>query len=162
MTRHSFGTPSRSIGFFRYWPSHCHLQSGLGVIVWHPNHLSLCDHTKVLLQYAQIRYFSTSFCYLRLRYAHCSYFRSYIRGTTHTEGSASWLPWLWLSELCLKTNSHLYFMRHLHLGVTIKIPLTRALQKVRDSLTWWWHSFSIHCLTITLSQSLVLNFCYPF
>ena len=29
-------------------------------------------------------------------------------------------------------------------------------------LTWWWHFFSIHCLTITLSQSLVLDFCYPF
>ena len=25
MTRYSFGTPSRSIRFFRYWPSHCHL-----------------------------------------------------------------------------------------------------------------------------------------
>ena len=29
-------------------------------------------------------------------------------------------------------------------------------------LTWWWHLFSIHCLTITLSQSLALDFCYPF
>ena len=27
---------SCSIGFFRYWPSHCHLQSGLGVIVCYP------------------------------------------------------------------------------------------------------------------------------
>ena len=34
--RHSFGMLSCSIGFFRYWPSHCHLQSRLGVIVWYP------------------------------------------------------------------------------------------------------------------------------
>ena len=59
-TRHSFGTPSHSIGLFRYWPSHCHLQLRLGVIVWHPSHLFLRDHTWVLLQYARIRYFSTS------------------------------------------------------------------------------------------------------
>ena len=37
----------------------------------------------------------------------------------------------------------------------------RALQKVRDSLIWWWHLFLLHCLTITPSQSLVLNFCCP-
>ena len=64
-------------------------------------------------------------------------------------------------RLCPKTNSRLYFVRNLHLGVTIKTPLARALQKVWGSLTWWWHSFSILCLNITLSQSLVLDFCYP-
>ena len=66
--------PSRSIRFFLYWHSHCHLQSGLGVIVWHPGHLSLHDYTGVLLQYARIRYFSTSFYYSCSRYAHRSYF----------------------------------------------------------------------------------------
>ena len=41
---------------------------------------------------------------------------------------------------CLRTVSkdkfRLSSMRHLHLGVTIKTPLTQALQKVRGSLTW--------------------------
>ena len=34
--RHSFGMPTHSIGLFWYWPSHYHLQSRLGVTVWHP------------------------------------------------------------------------------------------------------------------------------
>ena len=37
-------------------------------------------------------------------------------------------------------------------------PPCSALQKVRGSLTWWWHLLLLHCLTITLSQSLVLVF----
>ena len=40
--------------------------------MWHPDHLSFHDHTGVLLQYAQIRLFSTSFFHLCLRYAHRS------------------------------------------------------------------------------------------
>ena len=66
--------------------------------VWHPGHLSLCDHTGVLLQHKWIWYFSTSFCHSHLRYAHCSYSGSHIRGTTRTKGNASWLPQLWSSE----------------------------------------------------------------
>ena len=30
-----------------------------------------------------------------------------------------------------------------------------------NSLTWWWHLFLLHCLAITPSLSLTLNFCYP-
>ena len=56
-----------------------------------------------------------------------------------------------------KTNSCLYSMRHLLLGVIVRTPIARPLLKVLDSLTWWWHSFSILSLIITLSQSLVLN-----
>ena len=59
--RHSFRMPSHPIGFLRYWLSHYHLQSGLGVIVWHSGHLSLHDNTGVLLQYTWIWYFCTSF-----------------------------------------------------------------------------------------------------
>ena len=57
--------------------------------MWHPGHLSLHNHTGVLLQHAQIRLFSTSFYHLRLRYMHHSYSESYILGATHTKGSAS-------------------------------------------------------------------------
>ena len=59
---------------------------GLGVIVWHLGHLSLHDHTGVLLQYAWIRLYSTSFCHLRSRHAYRSHFGSYIRDATHTKG----------------------------------------------------------------------------
>ena len=31
---------------------HYHSQQGLGVTLWHPGHLSICDHIGVLLQYA--------------------------------------------------------------------------------------------------------------
>ena len=61
LTRHSFGMPSHSFRFFRYWPSYCHLQLRFMVTVWHPGHLSLCDCTGVLLQYVRIWYFCTSF-----------------------------------------------------------------------------------------------------
>ena len=50
-----------------------------------------------------------------------------------------------------QVNTRLFSMRHLLLGVTIKTPIARALQKVQGSLTWWWHSFFILCLIITLS-----------
>ena len=50
-------------------------------LVWHPGHLSLHDHTRVLLQYARFRLFSTSFCHWCLRYAHCSYSGYCIQGT---------------------------------------------------------------------------------
>ena len=83
-TRHSFETPSRSIRLFRYWPSHSHLQSGLGVTMWHLGHLSLRDHTGVLLQYAWIRLFNTWFCHSRLRYVHRSHSGYCIRGTTRS------------------------------------------------------------------------------
>ena len=52
---------------------------------------------------------------------------------------------------CPKTSSGLYFVRHLLHGVIVKTPHARHLLKVRESLTWWWHSFFIRCLAITLS-----------
>ena len=52
---------------------------------------------------------------------------------------------------CPKTSSGLYFVRHLLHGVIVKTPHARPLLKVRESLTWWWHSFFIRCLAITLS-----------
>ena len=61
-------------------------------------HLSLHDHIGVLLQYAQIQLFSTSFCHLHLRYMHCSHSRSYTQGATYTEGRVYWLPPLWASK----------------------------------------------------------------
>ena len=36
----------------------------------------------------------------------------------------------------------------------------RLLLKVLDSWTWWWLLFYTHSLTITLSQSIVLDFCF--
>ena len=39
--------------------------------------------------------------------------------------------------------------------------ILHILQVAHPDYTWRWHLFSIHCLTITPLQSLVLNFCYP-
>ena len=63
-------------------------------------------------------------------------------------------------ELCPKMSFCLISVRNLLCGMRAKTPHTRALQKVRDSLIWWWHLFILHCLTITPSQSLMLSsFC---
>ena len=56
---------------------------GLGVTLWHPDHLSLHDHIGVLLQYAWNWYFNTSFLLSHSRYAHCSYLGDCLRDTTH-------------------------------------------------------------------------------
>ena len=55
-------------------------------------------------------------------------------------------------------NSRLSFVSHLFHGVIVKTPHARASQKVRGSLTWWWHSFFILCFTITLLPSLMRIF----
>ena len=86
------------------------IQSGLGVTMWHLDHLSLRDHTGVLLQHARIRYFSTSFCHSHSRYAHCSYSGSYIQGTTRIKSSTSWLPQLWSSEECVLRRTLVSFL----------------------------------------------------
>ena len=112
--------------FYRIFP----IQSRLGVTMWHLDHLSLCDHTGVLLQHARIRYFSTSFCHSCLRYAHCSYSRSYIRGTTCTESSASWLPRLWSSEECVPRRTLVSFLWDTFiLGWPSKHPLLRLCKR---------------------------------
>ena len=58
--------------------------SGLRVTVWHPSHLSLRDHSRVLLQHARIWYFSISFFRSHSRYTHCSYSGYCIWGTTRS------------------------------------------------------------------------------
>ena len=63
--------------------------------------------------------------------------------------------------LCPKTSFCHISVRHLPYGVNVKTLHAWALQKVQDSLIWWWHLFLLHYLTITLSQSLVLDFCCP-
>jgi len=51
--------------------------------------------------------------------------------------------WLWAFVDCVQRESSFWrlsslaFVRHLHLGVTVKTPLAWALKKVWDSLTWW-------------------------
>ena len=86
--------------------------------------LVLRDHTGVLLQYARIWLFCTSFYHSRSRYAHCSHSRSYIWGATHTEGSASWLPQLWSSWDCVQRWIHVSFMWDtIFLGWASKHPL---------------------------------------
>ena len=68
--RHSFGTPSHFVGLCQHRPSLCHSQSGMGVTVWRPSHLSSRVYPGVLLQHAWDWLFSTSFLHSRSRYAH--------------------------------------------------------------------------------------------
>ena len=92
------------------------------------------------------------------RYAYRSHTGAYLWCTTRSEGGTLVVL---IYNLCPKTNSLLSFVRHLLHGVIVKTFHTRALQKVQGSLTWWWHSFFILCLTITRLPSLVLAFCFP-
>ena len=142
--RHSFGTLSHSIGFFQYWPSHCHLQSGLGIIVWHPGHMPLRDHTGVLLQHARSWYFSTSVCHSCSRYAHGSYSKSYIQGTTHSEGRVCWLPRLSSSSDCVQRRTRVSFLWDaLILGWTSKPPCSGFAKGPRI-------------------LNIMIDFCYPY
>ena len=43
---------SHFVGLLWHWPTYCHSQSGLGVTVWHPSHLSFHADSGVLLQHA--------------------------------------------------------------------------------------------------------------
>ena len=45
-------TPSHPGGLRRHWPTQCHSQLELGVIVWCPGHMSICSETGVLPQHA--------------------------------------------------------------------------------------------------------------
>ena len=54
----------------QHWPSHCHSQSGMGVTMWRPDHLSSCAYPGVLLEHTQDWSFSNFLLYLRSRYAH--------------------------------------------------------------------------------------------
>ena len=63
---------------------------------------------------------------------------------------------------CPGMSSCLLFVSPLLLGVSVFLHYVDLLLKVLDSWTWWWHLFYILFLTITPSQSLVLDFCYLF
>ena len=160
--RHSFGMPHHSIRLFWHWPTHCHSQLGLGVILWHPSHLSLRDHIGVLLQMHKINTLVPHF-FSRL-------WGTRIVVTPETVSEVLHIPRV--AHPDYPSCEHLRTVSKDELSsrfcetplfwADVKTPLAQALQKVRGSLTWWWHSFFIHCLTITLLQSLVLDFCYPF
>ena len=68
--RCSFGMPSHFVKLLWHWPTHCHSQPGLGVAVWHLDHMSIHANPGVLLQHAWIWFFSTSISYSRSRYMH--------------------------------------------------------------------------------------------
>ena len=55
----------------------CHSQSGMGVTVWCPGHLSSRAYLRFLLQHAWDWSFSTSFLHLRSRYAHSCHTAAY-------------------------------------------------------------------------------------
>ena len=63
---------------------------------------------------------------------------------------------------CPRMSSCLLFVSALLLWVSIFSHHVDLFLKVLDSWTLWWHLFYILFLTITPSQSLVLDFCYLF
>ena len=91
-TRCSFGTLSHFVRLLWHWPTHYHSQSRLGVIVWHPGHLSIHADLGVLLQHAWTWLFSTSFSYSRSRYTHSCHTGVGIWCALCPEGKASWPP----------------------------------------------------------------------
>ena len=109
--RCSFGTPSHFGGLRRHWPTQCHSQSGLGVTVWRPGHMSFHADLGVLLQHACIWFFNTSLSYSRSRYAHCCHTGVGIRCAPCLKGRASWLPRMWAFEDCVQRRDDLYFLR---------------------------------------------------
>ena len=65
-------------------------------------------------------------------------------------------------RLCLQTSLSLLFVSTLLSGVIVSSLTIRALQKAISFWTWSWILFFTLYLTITLSQSLMLDFCCPF
>ena len=84
---YSFWTPSHSGKLCQHQPFHCHSQSGMKVTVWRPGHLSSHAYPGVLLQHTRDWSFSTSFLYLRSRYAHSYHTASFINCSAFTKGS---------------------------------------------------------------------------
>ena len=64
--------------------------------------------------------------------------------------------------LCSKMRWSLLSTSALLIGMIVSLHHVRPFLKVLDSWTWWWLLFCTLFLNITLSQSLVLNFCFPF
>ena len=62
--------------------------------------------------------------------------------------------------LCPKTRWFFPSMSIPQIGGIVSLHHVRPLLKLLDSWTWWWLLFCIHFFTITLSQSLVLDFCW--
>ena len=110
-TRCSFGTTSHFGGLCRHWPTRCHSQSGLGVIVWRLGHMSFCVDPGVLLQHAWTWFFNTSLSYSCLRYVHYCHTGVGIWCAPCPEGRASWLPWVWVPEDCVQRRDDFYFLR---------------------------------------------------
>ena len=52
------------------------------------------------------------------------------------------------------------FCEHPLIGVIVSLHHVSRLLKVLDSWTWWWLLFFTIFLTITLSQNLMLDFCF--
>ena len=101
-TLRSSGVLCYSIRFFLHSSPWCHSDSGLGFSTWEAFEVSHHVYIGVLLQYTWYWYLCISFCHDILRYTYRSYPRSYIRGTTCPEGSASWLPRLWTFSDCVQ------------------------------------------------------------
>ena len=102
--------PSHPRGLRRHWPTRCHSHSGLGVTMWHPNHMSIRADLGVLLQHAWIWLFSTSFDHSRLRYAYCCHTVDCSRCASCPEGSISWLSRLWASKNYVQGWAHICFL----------------------------------------------------
>ena len=107
---HLFETSRDSIGLFRYYSTHCHSQSGMGISIWDIRKLSHRAHIGVLLQYAWFQYLYTSICYASSRYTYCSHSRYYFQDTTHFVGFAPWLPRLSMSEDCVQRRTSVSFL----------------------------------------------------
>ena len=84
--------PGHFVRFLRHWPTYCYSQSGLGVTVWRPGHLSFCADPGVLHQHAWNWFFSTSLSYSRSRYVHYCHTIACCGCALCSEGRASWLP----------------------------------------------------------------------
>ena len=123
----SIGAPRDSIRFFRYYYTHCHSQSGMGISIWDTRELSHRDHSGFLLQHAQFRYLYTSVCYAHSRYMYRSHAGHCFRDTTHSKHIASWLSLVSTSDDCVQRRTSVsllwdtFFMgwssKHLMLGL---------------------------------------------
>ena len=81
-------------------------------------------YTGILLQHTQHRYLCTLVCHDISRYTYHSYPRSYIWGTTCSEGIASWLPRLWSSLNCVQRRASVSLLWDtFHIGWEAKHPM---------------------------------------
>jgi len=121
----SFGVSCCFVRLFRHSSTQCHSDSGLGFSYGGTFEVSSRVYTRVLLQHTRYRYLCTLFCHDISRYTYRSYPRSYIWGITCLEGSASWLPRLWLSSDCVQRRASVSFLwdTFFHIGWEAKHPM---------------------------------------